>query len=104
MRIEEEGDKPIWLPHHLNDPLMLQVLQQMLLAKEEGKEKESPRLEEKERRGQYVRSISPTGDALTVTNVLMLSPERCGATGRDLASCHDQNWEEIGDAPLQLVV
>ena len=93
MRTGEEGDKPIWLPHHLNHLLMLQMLQPMLLAKEERKEKESLRVEEKETRGQYVRSISQIKDALKVTNVLMLTPSkagtclRCGAAGHDLASC-----------------
>ena len=76
MRTEGEEDRPTWLPHHLNHLLMLQMPQQMLLAKEEGKEKESLRVEEKERRGQYVRSISQTKDALKGTNVLMLTPER----------------------------
>ena len=76
MRIEEEEDKPTWLPHHLNLLLMPQMLQQMLLAKEGGKEKESPRMEEKERRGQCVRSILQTKDVQKVTNVLTLTPGR----------------------------
>lgn len=76
MRIEEEEVKPTWLPHHLNHLLMLQMLQQMLLAKEERRVKASLRVEEKERRGQYVRSIPQIKDALKVTNVLMLTPER----------------------------
>ena len=72
MRIEEEEVKPTWLPHHLNHLLM----QQMLLAKEERRVKASLRVEETERRGQYVRSIPQIKDALKVTNVLMLTPER----------------------------
>ena len=39
-------------------------------------QKESLRVEEKERRGQYVRSISQIKDAQKVINVLMLTPER----------------------------
>ena len=78
MRIEEEEDKPTWLPHHLNHLLMLPMLQQMLLAKEEGKAKESPRMEEKERRELCVKSISQTKDVQKVTNVLMLTPGRLG--------------------------
>ena len=40
------------------------------------KGKGSLRVEEKERRGQYVRSISQIKDVLKETNVLMLTPER----------------------------
>ena len=76
---EEEEDKPTWLPHHLNHLLMLPMLQQMLLAKEERKGKESPRMEDKERRGQYVRSTSQTKAVQKVTNVLMLTPGRLGS-------------------------
>ena len=44
-----------------------------------GKAKESPRMEEKEKRGLYVRSTSQTKDVLRVTNVLMLTPGRLGS-------------------------
>ena len=78
-RPEEEEVKPTWLPHHLNHLKILKMLLQMLLAKEEGKAKESPRMEEKEKRGLSVKSISQTKDVLRVTNVLMLTPEKLGS-------------------------
>ena len=96
MRIEEEEVKPTWLPHHLNHLLMLQLLQQMLLAKEEGREKESLRVEEEERRGQYARRIlqsatdkgCPKGYQCPHAHPRKAGKcLRCGATGHDLASC-----------------
>ena len=76
MRIEEGEAKLIWLPHHLIHLLMPQMLLQMLLVKEERRAKESQRVEEKERRGLYVRNICLTKDVLKEINVLMLTPER----------------------------
>ena len=76
MRIEEGEDKPTWLPHHLIHLLMPQMLLRMLSVKEEGKEKENLRVEEKERRGLYVRNTFLTEDVQKGINVLMLTPER----------------------------
>ena len=76
MRIEEGEDKPTWPPPHLIHLLMPQMLLQMLWVKEERKEKESLRVEEKERRGLYVRNTFLTKDALKEINVLMLTPGR----------------------------
>ena len=45
-------------------------------AKEEGRAKESPRMEEKERRGLYVRIASQTKVVQKEINVLMLTPEK----------------------------
>ena len=76
MRIEEGEDKLTWLPHHLIHLLMPQMLLQMLWEKEERREKESQRVEEKEKRGLYARNIFLTKDVPKETNVLMLTPER----------------------------
>ena len=65
-----------------------------MLAKEEGRARESPRMEEKEKRGLYVRSISqtkdvnPKGDQCPHAHPRKTGKcLRCGATGHDLASC-----------------
>ena len=93
MRIEEGEVKPIWLPHHLNHLLMLQMLPQMLLVKEERREKESLRVEEKgEKRTvceEYLTDKGcPKGDQCPHAHPRKAGKcLRCGATGHDLASC-----------------
>ena len=68
----------------------------LLRAREEGKAKEGPGMEEKEKRGLSVRSISQTKDVLRVTSVLMLTPGRLGSvqTGLDVVSRMFRNLSE----------
>ena len=76
MRIEEEEDKSIWPASSSNSPPGVADAAANAVGKGGKKGKGKTKSGGKERRGQYVRSISQTKGVLKEISVLMLTPER----------------------------